>query len=342
LKRKNLIRKPNNFYEWVLKYFGKGIGKHFLFPYNTKILSYDIKQINPSWTGRFVPSTSLNAMINGALHQQKSNAGYNSLFYYPEKNGIQFLPNALVKKLKNKIHTNHRAQKIDIKKQIITFENGHSESYETLITTAPLNRFLGMIKESSKTTFKRSIPHLLCNSVINFNIGINKPNITDKHWIYFPEKKYAFYRLGFWSSFSQNMAPKGCSSIYGEISYLPETKTKKQLENAKVKAISQTLHILGLSKDNVVTEKVLHLDHAYVIYNAWRQKNLNKLHRELNNNNIYSIGRFGEWKYSSMQEAVLDGKNIANKTLSKKIFKFNGARKIFPLIHHKKNVENEL
>jgi hypothetical protein len=34
----------------------------------------------------------------------------------------------------------------------------------------------------------------------------------------------------------------------------------------------------------------------------------------LDNYDIHSTGRFGGWKYSSMQEAVLDGKKAAKKT----------------------------
>ena len=33
----------------------------------------------------------------------------------------------------------------------------------------------------------------------------------------------------------------------------------------------------------------------------------------LKEQSVYSVGRYGEWKYSSMQEAVLDGKKIAEK-----------------------------
>jgi len=325
LKRKQSLRSPQNLYDWVVKHFGAGIGKYFLFPYNEKILSYDIKKVHPSWTGRFVPSTTLKDILYGALERKKSTAGYNSSFYYPYKGGIQFLPNAIEKKIKNTIHTHHRAQKIDTRKKVIIFENGHVEPYETLITTAPLDTLLSMVYET-KTTFKRALPHLQCNSVMNFNIGVNKEDLTNKHWIYFPEKRYPFYRLGFWSSFSPHMTPQGCSSLYGEVSYLPQKKMRKSLEAIKQQAIENTLHLLGLTREHVVAQKTLHLKHAYVIYTAWRHKNLKKLHLELVENTIHSIGRFGEWKYSSMQEAVLDGKDVAGKILSNKA-RFYGAHK---------------
>ncbi|MCK4265038.1 FAD-dependent oxidoreductase [Candidatus Babeliales bacterium] len=319
VNRKTKIRKPKNFHEWVLKHFGNGIGKHFHFPFQKKLFSYDIKKVLPSWTGRFVPSTSLKSIVEGALEDKAKKVGYNSSFYYPKSNGIQTLPNLLLRQLQNKVLTNHKVSSIDLKNKIVFFENGHQESYNILVSTLPLNVFLKMSKEKSSTNLKSATNKLVCNSLINFNLGFNVGDLTTKHWIYVPESKYAFYRIGFWHNFSENMAPKGHSSLYGEFSHIPGTKTKKQLENLTQKCVNQTLSILGLSKQNIVIQKNLHLKHAYVIYDAWREKNLKKLHKKLNEESVYSVGRFGEWKYSSMQEAVLDGK-IAAETIVNKTF----------------------
>ena len=105
INRKKNIKNPKSFHEWVLKYFGAGIGKHFLFPYNKKLLSYDIKKIDYTWTGRFVPQTDLKSIIYSALNNKntKNNLGYNSSFYYPKYGGINYLINRLQDKIKNKI-----------------------------------------------------------------------------------------------------------------------------------------------------------------------------------------------------------------------------------------------
>lgn len=59
VKRPTSMKKPKSFSDWVLKYFGSGFAKHFFLPYNSKIFSYDMKKYTPSWTGRFVPQTTL-------------------------------------------------------------------------------------------------------------------------------------------------------------------------------------------------------------------------------------------------------------------------------------------
>ncbi|MFH1461584.1 MAG: FAD-dependent oxidoreductase [bacterium] len=308
IKRNHNIKTPRNFYDWVLKYFGSGIGKHFFFPYNTKLLSYDLKKITPSWTGRFIPKIDLDIILQSALQEQDhSNIGYNSHFYYPKKNGIEFLIQKLENKIKNKIYKNHEAINIDLKNKIIYFENGHTEKFEKLISTIPLNILLKKLKEKSNSNLKKNHTNLLCNSVINFNLGFKTNHINDKHWIYYPEKKYPFYRIGFWQNICNNSAPPETCAIYGEISYLSQNKTEKLIDNS----INKSLRVLNKSNEDIICKKILHLPHAYVIYNTWREKNLKHLHKKLNELNLYSVGRYGEWKYSSMEEAFFDGKNIA-------------------------------
>ncbi len=317
INRKKHIKNPKNFYDWVLKYFGSGLGKHFFFPYNTKLLSYNLKEISHSWTGRFVPQTNLKTIINSAIKPQtESRMGYNNKFYYPTNGGIQFLIDKLKNKIKTKINTNFKVTNIDLKNKLLIFDNGHSEKFNILISTAPLDNLLKLIIDKSSTNFSNQAKNLLCNSVINFNLGFNENNIKDKHWLYFPEKKYSFYRMGFWQNICKNSAPKNYSSIYGETSYIQNKITKKQVDNLTYKSIEQALNFLNLKKENIVTQKILNIDHAYVIYNKWREQNLKKLHNNLNTESIYSIGRYGEWKYSSMQEAFLDGKTAAKNILT--------------------------
>lgn len=317
IKRKTSIKTPENFYNWILKYFGPGIGKHFFFPYNTKLLSYNLKKITPSWTGRFIPQIDLDTILQSAIQEQNNdNIGYNSLFYYPKKNGIEFLIQKLENKIKKQIYKNHEAISIDLKNKIIYFENGHTEKFEKLISTIPLNILLKKLKEKSNTNLKKNHSNLLCNSVVNFNLGFKTNDINHKHWIYYPEKKYPFYRIGFWQNICKNSVPQKTSAIYGETSYLKKNKTEKQIENLIQNSINKSLKVLNKSKEGIIYNKTLHLPNAYVIYDTWREKNLKHLHKKLNGLNIYSVGRYGEWKYSSMEEAFFDGKNIVKKILN--------------------------
>lgn len=324
VNRSTSIRKPKNFHEWVLKYFGAGMGKHFFFPYNSKILAYDVRRVLPSWTGRFVPQTNLDAVLRGAFEKKDTrNVGYNSQFFYPKKDGIQHLINSLSNAIKAKPKLHHKVVEINVKTKTITFENGTTTRYNSLISTLPLNELLEIIKGSSHRGYGDAASRLLCNSVLNFNLGFKDKDLGDKHWVYFPENRYPFYRMGFWHNINPSSVKPGHTAIYGEVSYLGKKISNPARSRLIENSVAQALTHLTLHEQDVVVRKDLHLKYAYVIYDAWREKHLENLLKNLAHDGILSTGRYGGWKYSSMQEAVIDGK-IASEQLMPR---FAAARK---------------
>lgn len=304
---------PLTFKEWVDSNFGTGFGNHFFYNYQEKIFAHDINEITASWTGRFVPQTSLEEMLYGSLTSQQKSVGYNARFLYPKSGGIYSWIAPFAQKIKKPIITNSPISSIDMRKKIITCANGTSEPYELLINTMPLDRALSCLIEKPTVSVTTAAQYLKCNNVVNFNLGINRSDISDKHWVYFPEKKYPFYRLGFWHNFSKHMAPAGHSSLYGEFAHMG--KSAEWVQETLQQSIAQTKKLFNIDDQDIVTQKVMHISHAYVTYDHWREKQLPALLDRLATENIYSVGRYGAWKYSSMQEAVLDGKDVAQKAL---------------------------
>lgn len=310
VKRPTKIKKRESFYDWALRMFGAGIVKHFFVPYQEKIFAYESKKISASWTGRFVPQTDLKTMITGALQPQGcTDQGYNAQFLYPKKGGINSWITKLADKIITPIATQYEVESIDIKNKIITFKNGDFESYDLLVTTIPLDVFLKLAQESSSQDIKKASKKLLCNAVVNFNLGIQKTDVSDKHWVYLPEKEFPHYRIGFYHNFSDTMAPPGCSSVYGEYAYLKQNE--QHIKNNVADAIRKTKTLLGVSDAQVIAQRMMFISHAYVIFDFWRERHLPEIHTQLVQQNIHSIGRYGAWKYASMQESVLDGKVMA-------------------------------
>ncbi|HEX2978196.1 MAG TPA: FAD-dependent oxidoreductase [Candidatus Babeliales bacterium] len=305
-------KKVVSFHDWVLAHFGAGIARHFFFPFQKKILSYNIRNVTNTWMGRFVPDTTLTKLIEGSIIDRPASVGYNAHFVYPKTGGIEFWIKKLADQLKNEIYIQHQASGVDLKEKKVVFTNGHAESFDILINTMPLDKLLTQLTGSPVVrSLAKAADKLLCNSVINFNLGIGRENLSAKHWIYFPETQFPFYRIGFPHNFTKNAAPAGCSSLYGELSYL--RKPKMPLTQMLDHALASTKKLLSFDESEIVTKKIIHIDHAYVIYDFWRETNLPKILGRLEDLNIHSIGRYGAWKYSSMQEAVLDGKNIADR-----------------------------
>ena len=300
----------SRFQDWVLTYFGTGFAEHFFFPYQEKIFDFPVSKLRTGWQ-QAVPQTSLEDILIGALYPRDVDSkGYNAQFWYPQKGGIDHLVQAFYRSLKNPIQFNYSIEHIDTHNKYIQSADGHREPYELLVSTAPLNRCLTMsgMEEQAKK--------LACNSLININLGINRPQITKYHWVYYSEKQYPFFRIGFPHTLG-SMAPEGQSSLSIEISSLAHPSAE-QIAYSTEQAIKHIQDIFDLRPSNISFQKTLLLPHAYVIYDSWREKHLDGLLNHLKQKNIHSVGRYGAWKYSNMYNAIVDGQTIA-QTLIKEV-----------------------
>jgi len=120
IRRKKNIH-PKNYYQWVLKHFGIGFANHFFFPYQQKIFAYDPRKLTHSWTGRFVPTTTLGQIIRGATIDKAETVGYNAQFYYPKKGGISLLAQKILQQLLLPIQKNFCATKIDLQNKTVNY-----------------------------------------------------------------------------------------------------------------------------------------------------------------------------------------------------------------------------
>lgn len=311
-KRKNFkIYNDMPFINWSKAMFGDGITKYFMQPYNEKLWNYDLTKLTASWTAPFVPKPDAESILKYAYTKNETDYGYNSVFYYPDKNGCGEIINGFYKQLKNNIIKNAKAQEIDYKSKTV-FVNGKYFQYSNLISTQPLTELINQLKNAPANIIK-SAKQLHHTSVRCINIGVKykkeiPKNIKDKHWIYIPEKKYPFYRVGIYSNVSSKLAPKNSYCLYVEYSgkdntFLNCQDTIKHLIN---------LGIIGID-DKITTANIIDMPYAYVIFDKNRQKILNSITKFLNSHDIYSIGRYGAWEYSFIEKNITDAKKLADK-----------------------------
>lgn len=295
---------------WCLQNFGEGISKHFMFPYNEKLWRTDLSRMTTEWQGRFVPKPKPEEVLYGALVDQKKHFGYNAAFRYPKRGGIQALPDALAARVRN-LRLNNRVVRVDLRARVAVADGLGEVGYKRLVNTLPLAHFLDLVEDLPPEA-ARARSRLRWNTVYCFNLGIGRPNLSDRNWIYFPEDKFVFYRAGFYSSFSKSSVPPGASSMYVEVSRRPE----ERLDVGQTqKRILEGLTSTGILKpsDRLVTSLVVKIPCAYVVYDFDRTPSVTVLQKFLARLGVETIGRYGGWKYSFMEETILDGKACAEK-----------------------------
>jgi len=306
-----------SFHEWILKNFGKGIAKHFMVPYNQKIWTVHPRELTCEWlklNPKYVPSPTVQEVVVGALGGQRKGFGYNVYFYYPLRGGIQRLAEAFKAKISNlKLDTS--LSKINVRKKVAYFNRGKiEEKFQFLVSTVPLPELILKIMDDVPEMVKRAALRLRHTSVLNLNMGVNRENIDRGDWVYFPEEKYIFYRVGFPKKFSDHMCPPGTSSIYVETAFKPDGMTPEKKRKLIAKA-KEDLIKAGILKrnDEILVSWCIGIPYAYVIYDVGRDRNLEIIQNYLRDRDVYSVGRYGGWKYSTMEEAILEGREVAEK-----------------------------
>ncbi|MCS7152040.1 MAG: FAD-dependent oxidoreductase [Endomicrobia bacterium] len=297
-----------NFKQWLIDNFGGGITKYFFEPYNRKIWNVSLDEISTTWVQKFVPRIDFETVFNNLIFGTGTGEkyGYNFEFYYPKNHGIQSLVNGIYKHLNNhKVLTSAEVVRVNTKrKQVLFIQNDKIQSlkYDYLISTIPLPELLKVIDLHG---LKKHINNLRYVSVICFNIAVNRPIMPGIHWIYFPDTDIIFYRIGFYHNVSKNLVRQGCGSIYVEVAVQDINKTNIDALLKKVKKQLVNIKTLNSTKEILFTNTLL-LTYAYVIYDHYREKFLPYILQKLRTHKIYSIGRYGAWKYSYMTENIKD------------------------------------
>lgn len=292
----------NDFLDMLYGKFGKGITEKFLKPYNEKLYACNLNELDTNSMGRFFPYADTDEIIRN-MHVS-NNSSYNGHFDYPAR-GAQTIINILSSEIdSSRVELNTEVSWIDVEEKRACI--GKKEiQYEYLINTIPFNHFV----ELYNTDFDKK--SLSANKVLVFNIGFNrKMNVPDLHWVYIPSKEYIFYRIGFYD----NILSKDKGSMYVEIGYPESAKLTEDVVNAAYERTIEDLkkcHVL--TDQQIVAHEALVIDPGYVHITS---EGIDKIARErklLEEKGIYCIGRYGQWTYCSMEDCILQAKDLAER-----------------------------
>ncbi|NTV29162.1 MAG: NAD(P)-binding protein [Candidatus Omnitrophica bacterium] len=311
-RRDGCLPSRQNFLEWIEGTFGEGIARHFMVPYNTKFWTIPPQQMTAEWLDGFVPQPSMDRVIDGAVHDNRRLLGYNSHFWYPRKGGIGELAAAFSRNVKN-IHTGFQVKAIDIRRRRIIFGNGVSRRFDELVSTIPLPELGAMIPDLPED-IERAFGRLRWNSIFNLNLGLRQRNPSAKHWIYFPQEKVSFFRVGFFHNFSEGLVPAGRSSLYVEVSY----SRLRPLDKASIHVrIEKDLRKVGLLEegDAIECRDVNDIRYGYPIYDHHYASARMQILDFLRWHDIIPCGRYGGWRYMSMEDVILEGRDVAHRLI---------------------------
>ena len=122
------------------------------------------------------------------------------------------------------------------------------------------------------------------------------------------------YRIGNFSLFSPSLSTNNedvlyieCSANHEELEKLP---TYEQIKD-EIEKITQ------LDIDKIKLIEIIDICPGYPIYDlSWKEK-VNSIKKDLEEKDVIVAGRYGSWKYESMEDSIMDGIIASNLIIQK-------------------------
>lgn len=301
---------PKNFEEFCLQHFGEGISRHFMIPYNARLWGVPPSEITAAWCSRFVPIPKLEDVLAGAVGLKGPEIGYNARFIYP-RIGIGQLAKGLARALPRPVELGRAPLGVDYRARTLLFED-EAVHYDVLLSTVPLRPFVPLLQGAPEAV-TRAAESLRCTHLYYLDVALNTPCEQPFHWVYVPEERYPFYRVGCYSHFSSAMAPPGKAGLYIELA----DRSAPDL-SAMLPRVAEGLLEMGFirTKEAIRFARVRRIDYAYVVFDHNYYPSLEVIRPFLAEQRILSAGRYGGWNYSSMEDALLFGRDASAAALT--------------------------
>ncbi len=288
---------PDSFQGMLFEKFGRTISELFLIPYNEKLYACDLATLDRDAMGRFFPYADLEEIIRNM--RRPDNESYNSSFTYPLGGAIRYIE-ALASELPDEqIITDAGVVDIAAQRRIATLADGRRVSYEHLISSAPFDRLLKMTGLSHDPSVFTS------NKVLVFNLGFDKKGPDGVHWIYFPEREISFYRAGFYD----NIMGADRMSLYVEIGL--ESGASVDVAASRRQVLDDLSRVGVIDDHELLAHHHVVLDPAYVHITKESKRSFEQLSSTLRCVGIHSIGRYGGWTYCSIEDNLIEARNLA-------------------------------
>lgn len=299
---------PVNYDEWMRGFFGDAIAERLMIPYARKVWTVEPSTMDFTWIGSRVPTPDVGRILAGALSDDVEQVGATAKFWYPERGGIEALPRALGERVEG-VELGREVEQIDVEARTVTLSDGEEIAFERMIYTLPLHA-LASLAPKVPAPVRDACESLRYQGIYCLNVGIDRPEISDKHWVYYYEDGFPFHRLSFPANFTPANVPPGKSSVSMEIAFSEERPlARSTIVDDAVAALRRA----GILRPDDTIELVhgMEILPAYVIYDVDHSDNVALIRTWLEEHGIQIAGRFGEWRYFNMDHAMKSGRDAA-------------------------------
>jgi protoporphyrinogen oxidase len=331
------FRKPAlaSYKDWFVHLYGRRLYRIMCRPYTSKIWHTDPAHISADWAEQRFQGENLKRLLKRVVKKLLTldftsyNLDDDSLapdggpFYYPRR-GIQELPDALATSATQNgtvIETGVTVTDVSVGTQTLVYSReGRQESvaFGHLISTIPLHAFYAL-QERTSPEVEEALAGLRYMDIIFVYVFLDRPQLSNDHWLYFPDPDVVFNRAVEFSNWSPDMCPAGKTSVCFDITVFaadPDSIWGTTDADLSARVLQDAERVGYLKRSDVFDTHVFRVRQAYPYYDLAYKAKLDTVVGFLEGGPVSLLGRTGMFQYNNSDNSIEMGFLLAEKFLS--------------------------
>ena len=320
----------DSFESWVVNRFGRRLYDIYFGPYTAKVWGSDPSKLSASWAAQRVAVVDLWDLLLRTFKLRRGDNGfdhteYKDEFWYP-KYGIGQIANTMANHatiLGANLMTGTKISAIEHNGRSVTgirYRQGDQEIVQpcdAAVSTLPLPLFVQLLDPAPPEDVLATARSLQYRAMIFVYLEIDKPKVTDDHWIYFPDRDIIFNRISEMRNFSEYAVPSGKTSLTLEITCDIGDETWRLPEDELYRRSVEGLVKCGLVEEHQVLGHFFRrLSHAYPTYDLDFEAKIGNLAYHLADfDNMVNAGRQALFRYVNTDHVMEMGFCAAQELL---------------------------
>jgi protoporphyrinogen oxidase len=332
------FRRPRlvSYRDWFVHLYGRRLYETMCRPYTSKIWHSDPAEISADWAEQRFQGENLKRLLKRVIRklltldfsnydlEDDSLAPDGGPFYYPQR-GIQELPDALAGAAARHgaaIETGVTIVHVSVEQRTVTFDRmGVRETvgFGHLISTIPLHAFYAL-QDRRSPEIEQALAGLKYMDIIFVYVFLGRAQLSNDHWLYFPDPDIVFNRAVEFSNWSPEMCPPGKTSVCFDLTVFADDD-RDQLwlapDDALANRVLDDAERVGyLYRSDVIGTHVFRVRQAYPYYDLNYKIKLDTVVRFLESENVSLLGRTGVFQYNNSDNSIEMGFLLADRFLA--------------------------
>lgn len=287
----------NSFDDLVHRKYGTALNQLVFQPYTEKMFGLPGDQISADWARRKV---RISGPLDFMRESSKKHFGY---FYYPIHGGFGAILERVYRDISNHVRLNSSVCALETHKdrvEAVVYEcegKRQSETFDQVISTLPLTVLGKMLGHTFPLAYQ---------SVDFVYLLVDRPFVSDNHWLYFIDKDFAVNRLVEFKNLSPADQPPDCTVLCAEVT----TKHSEVVQHV----VDDLVRCSLVRPEEILDTMMLCEEYAYPIYDLTYAAHLAYAREILKRySNLHMLGRSAEFQHLELDDIYANALALTNR-----------------------------